>query len=92
MQEGKTAHDDSTGGCLEEYIMYNTGGDAEKIMDSTKMHINHNDCGPRSSETMSLTSMLVLKGKYDLKYLRVGLHKNFKKTSNVIILNHPIPE
>lgn len=27
----------------------NMGGDAEKITDSTKMHINHNDCGPRSS-------------------------------------------
>ena len=76
MQEGKTAHNDRTRGCLEEDM----GGDAEKITDSTKMHINHKDCGPRSSETMPLTSMLVLKGKYNLKYLRVELHKNFKKT------------
>lgn len=65
------------------------GGDAEKITDSTKMHINYNDRGPRSSKTMPLTSMLVLKGKYDLKCLRVELHKNFQE--NTIKCDHPEP-
>ena len=41
------------------------GGDAEKIKNSTKMNIKHNNCRSRPSESRPFMFMLVLMGKFD---------------------------